>query len=244
MSPNDRGRVITSTRTTPTVASTVVHPLHQALVDAAAGRFPTVDGLAEVHPPMPGDHNAVFEFTGHSYVLTDHDPHEVIERGADGFGGASHPDLVRWLAGRTGSIGTHDAVLVALGTGGGDLPERADLDGHPRVVRSRDHRRDVRVFGDDTGVVTLGTGLVGRLELSIELLDLSTANRRRGRALITEGRALVPDGALVWAQVAPGNAASLRAFLRAGFEPIGAEMLLRPAEIGTVPAQSRHGTGT
>jgi hypothetical protein len=192
----------------------------------------------EVHPPVPGDHHAVAEFTGHSFVLTDHAPHAVMHRGADGFGGASHPDLLRWLAGPTGSIGTHDAVLVAVGTGGGDLPERSDLEDHPRVVRSRDHRREVRVYGGDGGLFTLGIGLVGRLELSVELLDVSTANRRRGRALITEGLALVPDGALVWAQVAPGNAASLRAFLGAGFEPIGAETLLRPAGSVTPSALS------
>ena len=187
---------------------------------------------------MPGDHHAVVEFTGHSFVLTDHDPHAVTARGADGFGAASHPDLLRWLAGPGGWIGTHDAVLVAMGTGGGDLAERADLETHPRVVRSRAHRGDVRVFGDDTGVITLGTGLVGRLEMSIELLDTSTAHRGQGRALIAEGLGLVTRGALVWAQVAPGNAASLRAFLRAGFRPIGAETLLRPAESVTSSAPS------
>ena len=32
----------------------------------------------------------------------------------------------------------------------------------------------------------------------------------------------------MWAQVAPGNAASLRAFLRRGFVPIGAEVLIHP----------------
>ncbi|HKN96305.1 MAG TPA: hypothetical protein VJX10_04235, partial [Pseudonocardiaceae bacterium] len=33
---------------------------------------------------------------------------------------------------------------------------------------------------------------------------------------------------LVWAQAAPGNAASVRAALAAGFRPVGAEVLLRP----------------
>jgi hypothetical protein len=40
---------------------------------------------------------------------------------------------------------------------------------------------------------------------------------------------LVPDGALLWAQVAPGNAASVRAILAARFAPVGAEALLVPA---------------
>jgi hypothetical protein len=39
-------------------------------------------------------------------------------------------------------------------------------------------------------------------------------------------RHLVPHGELVWAQVAPGNAASVRAILAAGFAPVGAEALL------------------
>jgi RimJ/RimL family protein N-acetyltransferase len=37
---------------------------------------------------------------------------------------------------------------------------------------------------------------------------------------------MVPAGELIWAQVAPGNAASLRAFLAAGFTAIGAETLI------------------
>ena len=39
-------------------------------------------------------------------------------------------------------------------------------------------------------------------------------------------RHLVPPGTPVWAQVAPANAASVRAFLAAGFRPVGAEVLL------------------
>jgi hypothetical protein len=117
-------------------------------------------------------------------------------------------------------------VLVAPGTGGGSLPERKDLDDHPRVLRSREHRRDVRVFGDETGLVTIGRGLVGRLELAVELFVQSEQRGRSGLRLIEAARALVPAGDLVWAQVAPGNAASLRAFLRSGFVPVGAETLI------------------
>jgi hypothetical protein len=39
-------------------------------------------------------------------------------------------------------------------------------------------------------------------------------------------RHLVPDARPVWAQMAPGNASSLRAFLAAGYRPVGAEALL------------------
>jgi hypothetical protein len=173
-------------------------------------------------------------------VLTELPAGEVLARGADGFGGASSPDLLRWLAGPGGWIGSHDAVLVATGTGAGPsgLRVRHDLDDHPRVVRSRRHRRDVDVYGDDAGLVTVGRGLVDRLELSVELLPAVAHGGRAGRRLVAAGRGVVPAGELVWAQVAPGNAASLRAFLSCGFVPIGAETLFSPA-----PAARRSAAG-
>lgn len=175
---------------------------------------------------MAGGHHGVVEFTGHSFVLTDLEPDDVRRRGANGFGGASQPEVLRWLAGPRGWIGSHDAVLVARGVGGSRLPERHDVDEHPRVVRSRAHRRDVRVHGDDTGLVTVGRGLVDRLEVSVEVVGEPA--RGAGRRLIRESLGLIPPGEVVFAQVAPGNAASLRAFLSCGFTPIGAERLLVP----------------
>jgi hypothetical protein len=211
----------------PTVISNVVHELHRVLLGAAQGQFPPVDGGVDVVSPMIGDHHAVVEFTGHSFVLTDRDADEVVARGADGFGGASHPGMLRWLAGPDGWIGSHDVVLVAQGSGGGCLAERDDLDDHPRVVRSRQHRRDVDVYGDEAGLITIGRGLVDRLEVSVEVFSAGPAGS--GCRLIVEALALVPAGEFVFAQVAPGNAASLRAFLRCGFQPIGAETLVVPA---------------
>jgi RimJ/RimL family protein N-acetyltransferase len=99
-----------------------------------------------------------------------------------------------------------------------------------RVERARRYRSEVRLFADPgrNGVVILGRGLAERLEVSLEV-----APRRRGRGIGTSlaraARGLAPDGEPLYAQVAPGNVASLRAFLRAGFRPIGAEVLfLRP----------------
>ena len=43
--------------------------------------------------------------------------------------------------------------------------------------------------------------------------------------LAAAARGLVPAGEHLFAQVAPGNVASLRAFLAAGYRPIGAEVL-------------------
>ncbi len=71
----------------------------------------------------------------------------------------------------------------------------------------------------------LGRGVGGRWETAIEV-DQDRRGAGLGRRLAVAARHLVPGGAPLWAQVAPGNAASLRAFLAAGFVPVGAEALL------------------
>ncbi len=199
---------------------------------AAAGSFPPVDGGIEVFEPEPGGSHAIVEFTGHAVVLGALSTERLIELGADGFGGVSSPEIKLALAGPGGWVGCHDAVLVAPGrgtpSGGAALRRRADLDDHPRVERSRQHRTGVEVYADDRGVVTLGRGLVGRREISVELFDSAARSTSTGRALIAAGLELVPTDRFVWAQVSPGNAASLRAFLAAGFVPIGAETLIEP----------------
>ncbi len=205
-----------------------MHRLAEMLSDAADGRFPPVDGAFEVLPPARPGHLAIVEFTGHTVVLADVDPVALAELGADGFGGASHPDVKRFLAGDTGTIGSHDALLFGRGVGTVDesgLRHRGDLDDHPRVVRSRHHRLDVEVLADETGVATLGRGLVDRLELSVELIGVEHG-AGAGRRLIGAALEVLPQGQVVWAQVAPGNAASLRAFLSCGFVPVGAETLI------------------
>lgn len=205
-----------------------MHPLRHALDAAANGVYPAVDGRFERHDPDRPGTAAVVEFTGHSFVLCDESEAALAAVGADGFGGASQPAVTQLVAGPNGTIGSHDAVLVARGTrppgGAALLPARDDLDDHPRVVRSRAHRDDVVVHGDSDGFVTIGRGLVGRIELSVELLGVH--GRGHGRRLIASGLDLVPPTEWVWAQVAPGNAASLRAFLACGFVPVAAETLV------------------
>ena len=202
------------------------HPLAAILTAAAAGRFPPADGLFDVLAPDDHGTHAVIELTGHSYVLTDRAAADLLALGAHGFGGCTHPDVLRWLAGPDGWIGSLDAVLVATARPGDPLDERHDLDHHPRVVRARAHRREVRVFGDDRGLLTLGRGLAGRLELSVELHEGTDRGGGVGRNLIGAGLSVAAPGDLVWAQVSPGNAASLRSFLACGFVPIGSEVLL------------------
>jgi L-amino acid N-acyltransferase YncA len=87
------------------------------------------------------------------------------------------------------------------------------------------YRTEVRAWQAPGGVVVIGRGVAGRREAAIEV-DPGGRGRGLGRKLATAARHLVPDGAPVWAQIAPGNAASVRTFLAAGFAPVGGEALL------------------
>ena len=202
------------------------HPLFDVLTDAAHGRFPPVDGGVTVVPPLAGGWHCSVAFTGHAFIATTHAEHDVMAHGADGFGGSMGPDLLRFLAGPGGFVGVIDVMLVRRGTGTSTLPARLDADDHPRVQYARQYRSDVRVYGDERGLVTLAAGLGGRREMSVEA---STHDRGWGTALIAEAVGLVPEGELLFAAVSPGNARSLRAFLGLGFVPIGSEVLIRPA---------------
>jgi GNAT superfamily N-acetyltransferase len=122
--------------------------------------------------------------------------------------------------------GTLDNVLVAP-PGGSDLGlAPAELD-HPRVERALLHRSDVRIWAtpDGAGLVTLGRGVAGRWEVSLEV-DPACRGRGLGTALARAARSLVTGP--LWAQVAPANVASLRAFLAAGYRAVGAEVLFGP----------------
>ena len=73
-------------------------------------------------------------------------------------------------------------------------------------------------------MLVVGRGVCGRWELAFEV-EPDARNRGLGRRLIEAGRDMVPAGASVWAQIAPGNAASMRAGIAAGFVPVGSEVL-------------------
>jgi hypothetical protein len=98
---------------------------------------------------------------------------------------------------------------------------------HPRVERALRYRTDVRVWTCEHGILIIGRGLAGRWETAIEV-NAGSHNKGYGRALATAARHLVPEGRPVWGQVAPGNASSLRAFLAAGYTPVGSEVILTP----------------
>ena len=75
----------------------------------------------------------------------------------------------------------------------------------------------------DAAVLVIGRGVAGRWEAAIEV-DPHARRNGLGRRLALAARHLV-DGP-VWAQVAAGNARSVRAFLAAGYRPVGSEALM------------------
>lgn len=209
-------------------------PLREVVAAAAAGRFPPPDGGVTVVPPDATTGLwAVLGFTAHAVVATDRPPDEVLALGADGYGGACDPAFLVGLAGPDAWFGVLDAVLVAPagpGAGGRALGRTDRYDGHPRVRYARSVRSEVEVFGDDRGLVTIGRGLGGRLDLGLELADpAGPSPPGTGRRLLRDVLTALPEGEAVFASCSPGNARSLRALLAAGFHPVGSEVLIRPA---------------
>ena len=206
--------------------------LADLLREAAQGRFPPADGgTTVVAQPSPRD-TGVLALTAHAVVFTDEDPGWV--RAAlgrvptDPLGAALSPGFLTAMTARTGrAAGSTDLLTVAHARSGPPgLPLREIEDpAHPRVLRARRHRDDVRVWAAEGGVLILGRGVAGRWEAAVEV-GAAARGRGLGRRLASAARHLVPDGGVVWAQQAPGNAASVRAFQAAGYRPVGAEVLL------------------
>jgi len=205
--------------------------LLRLLHDAARGLPPPPDGAVEVWPPPPGPVDAVLAFTAHHVVAAAVDPALVAARLPSGdLSAPMGADFLAWLGRHLGSRpGSLDVVLAADGLGGPPplaLRPGADPDRHPRAARAARYRRDLEVWTDPdgAGVLVWGRGLAGRRELAFEV-DPKARGLGRGRLLALAGRHLTPRGEPLFAQVAPGNAASLRAVEAAGFRPIGAEVL-------------------
>ncbi|WP_426504224.1 GNAT family N-acetyltransferase [Dactylosporangium sp. McL0621] len=208
----------------------------EALADlldaAAAGRFPPADGGVTFTPQPSARDAGVIAFTAHSVIFVDEDPDwlraELAATGSDQLAAPMHPRFLAALLQRTGRrTDTVDLLTVATARPGPPplaLRELGDPD-HPRVVRARRHRDDVRVWSADGGLLVLGRGVAGRWEAAVEV-DEPLRHRGLGRALAAAARHLVPGGAPVWAQQAPGNARSVRAFQAAGYRPAGSEALL------------------
>jgi GNAT superfamily N-acetyltransferase len=216
----------------------VTERLLQLLLDAAGGAPPPADGVVEVWAAPTGPVDAVLAFTAHHVVAAAVDPDLVAARLPDGdLSAPMGPAFLGWLGERLGSRpGSLDVVLASDGLGGSpplELTPGVDLDRHERVARALRYRSDLQVWTaeGDAGVLVLGRGLAGRREVAFEV-DPARRNRGLGRSLVAAARHLTPPGEPLFAQVAPGNAASLRVVEVAGFRPIGAEVLFHRGGAG------------
>jgi hypothetical protein len=223
----------------------VIDRLTALLRDAAAGRFPAPDGGVTVLP-QPSERDAgVLGFTAHAVVFANVDPEWVIGQLPPGdLGAPLGPPFLQALSAATNRLpGSIDMLCVAEPLPGPPpislIPEPDTS--HPRIARALNYRDDVQAWQADGGVLLLGRGVAGRWETAIEV-DHGQRERGLGRALARAARHLVPAGERLWAQVAPANAASVRAFLAAGFTPVGAEILLASARPSR-PEQRPNRTG-
>jgi len=205
-------------------------PLAALLADVAAGRYPPADGSVTILPQPSPREAGVLAFTAHSVIFTDVDPAWI--RGRLAPGDLSAPMLPSFLAALCAKIGHQancaDMLCVAAAAPGPPAIalNPAHAAGHPRVARALRYRDDVRTWDVPGGILTLGRGVAGRWEVALEV-DPDHRGRGLGRELAAAARHLVPDGAPIWAQISPGNAASVRAFLAAGYRPVGSEVLIR-----------------
>jgi GNAT superfamily N-acetyltransferase len=205
-------------------------PLAALLDGVAAGRYPPADGSVTILPQPSPREAGVLAFTAHSVIFTDVDPAWV--RGRLAPGDLSAPVLPLFLAALCAKTGHQancaDMLCVASAAPGPPdiAPNPTRAADHPRVTRALRYRDDVRTWEVPGGILTLGRGVAGRWEVAVEV-DPDHRGRGLGRGLAAAARHLVPDGAPLWAQITPGNAASVRAFLAAGYRPVGSEILLR-----------------
>ncbi|GAB2760793.1 GNAT family N-acetyltransferase [Streptomyces bullii] len=206
--------------------------LRDILGAAARGVFPAADGGTTVVPQHRDRDAGVIAFTAHSVVFTDEDPAWVYATlrtlDCDPLAATLHARFLAAFMARTGRMSeTVDALLVGSPLPGDPALALTEVEdaAHPRIAYARRRRDDVRAWTAEGGVLVLGRGVAGRLEVSVEVAE-SVRHRGLGRALATAARQLVTEP--LWAQVAPGNARSTRAFQAAGYRPVGAEALLLP----------------
>ena len=208
----------------------MAHRLAHIFDAAARGVYPKADGVCEILPGL-GEINALIAFTGHWVLAADIDPQFVADRYSNG--DYSVPMSAAFLHALGAELGaepkTQDVLLVAT-SAVGDLTidlEFVEENDHPRVLRAHRYRRDVRVYTtvDGGGVMILGRGITNRWEVAVEV-DAAQQGRGLGRALFDASLRILPPGTPVWAQVAPGNPASLRSVQAGGFKAAGAEVLL------------------
>jgi hypothetical protein len=197
--------------------------LGSLLTSAAAGFPPAADCSVRVAAPPDARSVGVFAFTAHHVVSADVDPAWVASVLPEGdLGAPLNPPFLTALCGRTGRrVENIDVVLAGVGTGSHTGTLVPFTGSHPRALVH--DRADVRMWSVDGGFALVGRGVAERYEVAVEV---SLVGRGIGRSLFAAVLGEVPAGEPVWAQVAPGNVASLRAVLAAGYRPVGAEALL------------------
>lgn len=203
----------------------------------ADGEPPPADGGLTVVPPPDDRSIGVLAFPGQT-VVSAHLADDWVRSWpvGDDLAAPLSPPALTSLAAVTGRTPDNlDLVLVAPATGRSNGMELTELDEffeplHPRLARALARRIGVRAWHCPGGLLTLGRGVAGRWEVSAEV-EPALRGFGLGRGLFTAARGMLPVGDQVWAQVAPGNAASVRAALAAGFRPVGAEVLLRPGTL-------------
>jgi hypothetical protein len=195
---------------------------------AASGSFPADNGDVKVLPSPSGYCDAVVALTGQSIVAAGVAAAWVEKRvPRDDLTGPMRPDFVAALAGKLGTNpGSVDVLLAAPRLESSEVVDLVKVDeGDARTARARRYRTEVQSYTDrEGGVINLGRGVDGRLDLSIELPP-EVRSMGRGRKLIEAARTLVPPDEFLFASIAPGNARCLRAALAAGFAPLGGEVL-------------------
>jgi GNAT superfamily N-acetyltransferase len=209
--------------------------LAAVLAEVAAGRFPPADGRVTVVPPPSARDAGVLGFTAHAVIFADADPGWIAAQLPSGdLAGPLSPAFLHALCARTGRQ-AHATDLLCLAEARPGPPPAglaAAGFGHPRLARALRYRDSVRAWHADGGIVILGRGIAGRWEASVEV-DPGRRGAGIGRMLAAAARCLLPAGTPLWAQIAPANAASVRAFLAAGYQPVGAEAHLTREELGT-----------
>lgn len=226
------------------MATAIDHPLAGLLHDAARRKFPPQDGKVEVFAPPPGPCDVAVAFTGYSAVAADVGEPWVREHVRETWSderqhhGTLAAHFLAALADRLGvapPLGVHVLLAAVKPVQSGP---RAELRPSERVRSDwAAYRSDVTSYepAEGGGVINLGHGPGGRLELWVELEGaerdyLRPSTLSRGRDLLRAARTVAGDDLFASVPVYDGRA--LRTFLAGGFHVIGAEALLltRPGQ--------------
>jgi hypothetical protein len=226
------------------MAATVTdHSLARLLHAAARRSFPPSDGTVEVFPALPGPCDIALAFTGYSVVAADVPEDWVREHVPAGWvaeqqhHGTLSVHFLGALADRLGVAPPGINILLAAQK----PPQAGPRAGLRPSSRARSdwaaYRSDVVCYedADGGGVINLGRGPGGRLDLWIELEGadrpwLRASTVVRGKDLLEAARTIAPDD--LFASVPSYDGRALRTFLAGGFRAIGAEALFltRPAD--------------